>query len=111
MKYDVIFKCGHEERIELFGKTSERERKIEYFQNCCICSECRRKAIAESRKEEDEANGIKTPEILSGGKWNGKIYGYGAIKSIYLNGNKVELTPEELEELENYKKAIENLNN
>ena len=39
-KYEVNFSCGHTERIELFGKVSERERKIEYFEERGICSEC-----------------------------------------------------------------------
>ena len=105
MKYDIIFRCGHEERIELFGKTSERERTIDYLKGC-LCKECKAKIEIAQRKEKDEKNGIKTPEILEGGSWNGKIYGYGKIKSIYLSGKKIELTPEELEELENYKKQL-----
>ena len=39
-KYDVVFSCGHEERIELFGKGSERERKIAWFEKYGLCSCC-----------------------------------------------------------------------
>ena len=27
-KYDVTYACGHTETVNLYGKTSERERKI-----------------------------------------------------------------------------------
>ena len=40
MKYEVNFSCGHKEEIALFGKTSERERKIAYFEKSGICSCC-----------------------------------------------------------------------
>lgn len=38
-KYDITRKCGCEERVELFGKSTERERKIEYYetQECAAC--------------------------------------------------------------------------
>jgi len=39
-KYTVTFSCGHTEVIELVGKTSERERKIAYFEQYGTCSEC-----------------------------------------------------------------------
>lgn len=38
--YNVKFSCGHEQCIELFGKTSERERKIKWYEECGVCSEC-----------------------------------------------------------------------
>ena len=106
-KYNVTFKCGHEQEVELFGKMTEREKRIKYYEESCLCNECKQKMIAASRVKDDEAKGIKTPEILSRGYWNGKIYGKGAIKSIYLNGDKVELTAEQLESLEEYLKAKE----
>lgn len=38
-KYDITRTCGCEETVELFGKSSERERKIEYYetQECATC--------------------------------------------------------------------------
>ena len=39
-KYNVIFSCGHSEEKELFGKMTERTKKIEYWQNYGICSKC-----------------------------------------------------------------------
>lgn len=32
-KYNVKFSCGHTEERELFGKMTERTKKIEYWQN------------------------------------------------------------------------------
>lgn len=40
MKYDVTFSCGHTEVVELFGKCSERDRKIDYYKNYGICKAC-----------------------------------------------------------------------
>lgn len=51
-KYTVLMSCGHEEEIVLFGKTSERERKIEYFKSCGLCKECYKKKIDEKNKAE-----------------------------------------------------------
>ena len=51
-KYDVVFSCGHEERIELFGKGTERERKIAWFEKYGLCSTCykeQQQAKAEAR--------------------------------------------------------------
>lgn len=51
MKYQVTFACGHEGRVDLFGKNSERERKLEQFARG-ICPEC---AAAQRAKEEEKA--------------------------------------------------------
>lgn len=50
MKYTVNFKrCGHEAQIDLVGKFKDRERKIEYMSDCCLCPSCQR-AKSESEK-------------------------------------------------------------
>lgn len=63
MKYNVKFSCGHEEVRELFGKVSERERRIAYWQENGICSECYRKRqeaeIAEKSKGLPELEGTE----------------------------------------------------
>lgn len=41
-KYEVNFSCGHTEVKELFGKTSERERKINYWEKYGVCTSCYR---------------------------------------------------------------------
>lgn len=55
--YDVTHACGHDERIELFGKTSERERRIEWLQErpCTECWKKERAAEAEARKNKEAA--------------------------------------------------------
>lgn len=55
--YDVTHACGHDERIELFGKTSERERRIEWLQErpCMECWKKERAAEAEARKNKEAA--------------------------------------------------------
>ena len=39
-KYSVNFSCGHVETKQLFGKCSERERTISYWEQSGICSDC-----------------------------------------------------------------------
>lgn len=39
MKYWIKKACGHEERVELFGSSGERERKIAYLESQ-VCKEC-----------------------------------------------------------------------
>lgn len=52
MKYYVTHRCGHEEMVELFGKGSERERRIARME-AEECPECRARLAA----ERDEAKG------------------------------------------------------
>ena len=47
MKYEVRFACGHTETRELFGKVSERENRIKYWEENGICSECYKAKQAE----------------------------------------------------------------
>lgn len=51
-KYTILMSCGHEDTIELFGKTADRERKIEYFKSSGLCKECYKKQM--QQKEETE---------------------------------------------------------
>lgn len=53
MKCYVTHKCGHEELVELFGKGSERQRKIDRMESE-ECPECR----AEHAVERDRAMGL-----------------------------------------------------
>lgn len=52
MKYTITMSCGHEERIELFGTTKERDRKIEYFRSEGLCKECYKKKMQEEAEKE-----------------------------------------------------------
>lgn len=49
-KYDVTFSCGHEQTVELFGKYADRERKIKFYKEEGLCTECYK-----NRKREEEA--------------------------------------------------------
>lgn len=56
-KYDVTYACGHTETVELFGKTSERERKIEWMEGNCLCPTCYKE------KQQKEAEAFDLPEL------------------------------------------------
>lgn len=51
-KYEVTYKCGHTGTVELFGKSSDRERKIAWYEGYCVCPECYAAEQAEKRSEE-----------------------------------------------------------
>ena len=53
-KYTILMSCGHEDTIELFGKTADRERKIEYFKSSGLCKECYKKQM----QQKEEAEGL-----------------------------------------------------
>jgi len=56
-KYDVTYTCGHTETVELFGKTSERERKIAWMEQNCVCPTCYKE------KQQKEAAAFDLPEL------------------------------------------------
>lgn len=53
-KYTINHKCGHTSEVRLFGKVSERERKIAWLESQ-ECRECRAKREAEERSEKKAA--------------------------------------------------------
>lgn len=55
MKYNITYSCGHEEVVQLFGKGTEREKKIDYYQTRGICKACwmEQKAIEMSLKNDE----------------------------------------------------------
>lgn len=61
-KYTVLMSCEHEDTIELVGKSSERERKIEYFKANGLCKECYKKKM----EEESESKGLIFNDKLGG---------------------------------------------
>ena len=52
MKYTITMSCGHEQQIELFGSTKERDRKIDYFKSTGLCRECYKKKLQEEAEKE-----------------------------------------------------------
>ena len=75
-KYDVIFSCGHEERIELLGAVKDRERKIEYFREQGLCSEC-------YKKQRQAKQRIKPTIRMKYAEYKVKDLIYEAIKDTY----------------------------
>ena len=56
-KYDIKYACGHEGRIELFGKIADRERKIKYLEEYGDCPKCHReRQMKEIIQVEEEHN-------------------------------------------------------
>lgn len=51
-KYDVTYSCGHEGTVDLFGKTSERERKLAWYESTAVCPECYKKQQREKGEKE-----------------------------------------------------------
>ena len=68
-KYDVTFSCGHTETIQLFGKETDRQRKIKWYEEHCVCSSCYKKQQEEARKAAAEkaaaeASKLGLPELI-----------------------------------------------
>lgn len=53
-KYDVTYKCGHTETVQLYGKIDDRMKKIEWMEQHAVCSECKRKETEEKHRQEYE---------------------------------------------------------
>jgi hypothetical protein len=49
-KYDIVYACGCEDVKVLFGKNSERERKIKWFETIC-CPKCEAEFAAQKASE------------------------------------------------------------
>lgn len=81
-KYNVLFSCGHEEIIELLGPGEERKRKIEYFRECGLCSECYKK------KKQMEQKGTKSPITMHYADYKKQDLIYEAIKGTYNHSDK-----------------------
>ena len=56
-KYNITYSCGHEGTVQLFGKSEERERKIKYYEEFGLCTECYKK----QKQEENEKSTPKPP--------------------------------------------------
>lgn len=51
MWYDVTYKCGHEDRVQLYGKGKDRERKLWWYANVAVCPCCYKKQQDEEAKK------------------------------------------------------------
>lgn len=73
-KYEVTYKCGHTGTVVLFGKESERKRKIAWYEENCICPECYE--AEQAAKHEAQAQKYALPELVGTEKqvsWAEKI--------------------------------------
>jgi len=59
MKYDVTYSCGHEGKVELFGKTTDRMKKIEWLETT-LCPEC---YAREQAQKANKGNRIEEVEM------------------------------------------------
>lgn len=50
-KYEVNFSCGHTHTVELFGKDSDRQKKIAYYESCGFCSDCYKEMMEKKNAE------------------------------------------------------------
>ena len=79
--YTVKFACGHTAEIQLFGKESERQIKIKYFEENGMCPSCYKKQQEEAKKAAEaqaaaEAGEMGLPELAGSEKqvaWATKI--------------------------------------
>ena len=87
MKYDITYSCGSAGTVELYGKTSERESKIRWYETTAVCPECYKKqqeAAAETTAKYD------LPELEGSEKqvaWAKKLMG-SAITVLETEGRK-----------------------
>lgn len=61
-KYNVQFACGHTETIQLFGKESDRAKKIAWLTEHGVCSACYKARIDAERAAETAAAAEKAAE-------------------------------------------------
>ena len=54
MKYTILMSCGHEDTVELLGKSADREKRIEYMKKYGMCTEC----YAEHLREQERKRGL-----------------------------------------------------
>ena len=65
-KYNITYSCGHEGTVQLFGKSEERERKIKYYEEFGLCTECYKKQKQEENAKLGFLIGGSVADILSG---------------------------------------------
>jgi len=66
MKYNVTYSCGHTGTVELFGKASDREAKIKWYETKAICPDCYKAAKLAEEKEIESSHDL--PELTGSEK-------------------------------------------
>ena len=57
-KYDVTYKCNHEGTVELFGKTTDRMKKIEWMEEN-LCPECHAREQAQLQNKDNQIEEVE----------------------------------------------------
>ena len=86
MKYSITYACGHEGTVDLWGKGSERERKINFFERCGLCPECYK---AQMQKKVAEQPLVYNLSVLPAITTDGQLVVYG-----YFSGNTLPVKDE-----------------
>lgn len=96
-KYDVTYKCTHEGTVELFGKTTDRMKKIEWLETT-LCPECY------AREQAQKANkGMQIEEVeMLYSEYKNNFSNCQALPNSYDSKTKTitVLVPVEVEEVE-----------
>lgn len=50
MRYSVVYSCGHSGEVELFGKETERRRRLVWLSEHRLCPDCYREKLREETK-------------------------------------------------------------
>ena len=57
--YEIEYKCGHKDRMQLYGSYRERDRRIAWYKENVICPACRaakqKEEAAQQKKADSEA--------------------------------------------------------
>lgn len=75
MKYDIIYSCGHEGTVDLWGKGAERDRKISFFERCGLCPDCYKAQMQKQVAEQPLVYNLSVlPALTDDGQF--VVYGY-----------------------------------
>ena len=104
MKYDVTYSCGHEGRVELFGKTTDRMKKIEWLETT-LCPEC---YAREQAQKANKGNRIEEVEMHYS-EYKNNYSNCRTLPNSYNRQTKtiIVLVPVEVEEAEEVEEAKE----
>lgn len=62
-QYTITFSCGHTGTIRLYGKESDRQRSIRYYEENGLCPECYKKQQEEAEKKRIEEKAKEAADL------------------------------------------------
>lgn len=99
--YNIHYRCDHEERIELFGKEVDRQKRIKWLESG-VCKNCwKREKITEEQLKICNNDESLIPTLIKSKYWNFKYYTENK-NVVYINDERYELNEEEMLELQNW---------